>query len=219
MIFMAKSKKTKKRIAHQQREMLLCPCCDTYRTLEEATGLTVTQDRYALNGGRRDLLAAARDRSRRWACDACLKSRRAIPGLPWLQAHCDWDPWAAFFDVQETCRECQAEFVFTKEEQQSWYEALRFWVQSYPVRCPQCRRNRRQRHVIEQTLSELHSRYNADDPAQSLEMADLYLKLGNLAKAKLYLSRARIRLLKLPESNRLSPFTAQIEELILKILG
>jgi hypothetical protein len=55
-----------------------------------------------------------------------------------------------------------------------------------------------------------------DDPTQSLEVVVLYPQLGNLAKAKLCLSRARIRLLKLPASNQTGSLSEHIEALRLK---
>jgi len=216
---MAKSKNAKKQIAQRQREMLLCPCCDTYRSLQDASALSALQQRFAQNGGRRDLVASARSRSFRWACDICLRSRRAVPGQPWLQVHCDWDPWAAFFDIHESCCECHADFVFTKEEQQYWYEELKFWVQSTPTRCKKCRRERRRRSAIHQHLADLHRSYRAADPAQSLDMTEYFVQLGNIPKAKLYLSRARNSLLKMSHSDQSGPLKDRTSELTAKIFG
>jgi gamma-glutamyl-gamma-aminobutyrate hydrolase PuuD len=37
------------------------------------------------------------------------------------------------------CKKCRKTFEFTAEEQRHWYEKLRFWADSVPVECFECR--------------------------------------------------------------------------------
>lgn len=43
------------------------------------------------------------------------------------------------------CVDCATEFLFSVQEQQFWYEDRRFYVDSYPKRCPDCRKKERLR--------------------------------------------------------------------------
>ncbi len=80
-----------------------------------------------------------------WACVRCFEAGRALEGHPALQTWCDNLPYFAFIDVQLRCKDCGSQFVFGAKEQQFWYETLKFWVQSRPKQCIQCRRARRTR--------------------------------------------------------------------------
>lgn len=83
-----------------------------------------------------------------WACNDCVDTGRAIPADPGKQEWCDCEPYLAYFDEERTCVDCGRAFVFHKEEQQHWYETLRFWVWSRPIRCRACNRNRKARRKI-----------------------------------------------------------------------
>ncbi len=80
-----------------------------------------------------------------WACDDCLEQGRAILANPGLQKFVDCVPYYAYFDLQLECGTCGKRFQFSAKEQQFWYESLKFWVQSWPKDCVECRREKRKR--------------------------------------------------------------------------
>jgi hypothetical protein len=82
-----------------------------------------------------------------WACDACIRERRAITANPSAQRWMDCEPYLAYFDEERECRDCKGTFTFPKEKQHHWYEVLRFWVWSRPVRCPACNDRHHGRHA------------------------------------------------------------------------
>lgn len=59
-----------------------------------------------------------------------------------------------YVDATFVCRDCGQEFVFKVSEQRFWYEERRFYVDSIPKACPNCRR-------AERTRVELRRRYDA----------------------------------------------------------
>jgi len=128
-----------------------------------------------------------------WACAYCVEQGRALIARPWIQTFCDALPYFAYYDRTLTCTDCQTSFVFSAREQQYWYETLMFWVQSRPKQCPACRRKRRQDKQAQAELKTALDQLNADDADQLLHVADLYARLGRLAKARAFFGRARKR--------------------------
>ena len=59
-----------------------------------------------------------------------------------------------YIDATFVCCGCGQEFVFTASEQRFWYEDMRFFIDSLPKRCIQCRKS-------ERTRLELRKRYDA----------------------------------------------------------
>ena len=48
-----------------------------------------------------------------------------------------------YYDLEKVCRSCKRPFIFFAEEQQYWYETLRFPLHADCVRCPECRKKER----------------------------------------------------------------------------
>jgi len=48
-----------------------------------------------------------------------------------------------YVDARFRCRDCQAAFVWSAEEQKAWFETYRFYVDSRPTLCRDCRAKRR----------------------------------------------------------------------------
>ena len=132
-----------------------------------------------------------------WACDDCLNSGRALRANPRNQFYTfryPWDvaqPYFAYFDKQRTCTDCGQDFIFTKEEQQHWYEELRFVVYSVPNQCPACRKQRRQARNLNRELSELLRAGVPDEIAPLQRIAEIYAALDKPEKEKAY--RAEVR--------------------------
>lgn len=130
----------------------------------------------------------------RWACNECIETGRAIAAQPWLQTFCDHKPYLAYFDQTYFCKDCRTEFVFSGKEQQYWYEELKFWVQSFPLRCLPCRRKRRERNMATQTLQKQLEELPVlplQEPQQLLEIAGLYLLIGSQRKVTEFVGRAQ----------------------------
>ena len=45
--------------------------------------------------------------------------------------------------VKLVCAKCSKTFVFSAKEQQNWYENLKFWADSVPIECRNCRAAKR----------------------------------------------------------------------------
>jgi hypothetical protein len=68
--------------------------------------------------------------------------------------NCSSCPRYWYIDAVITCRECRQDFTFSAAEQRYWYEDRKFWVDSFPKRCPSCGR-------LERLKLELRKRYDA----------------------------------------------------------
>lgn len=53
-------------------------------------------------------------------------------------------PRVWYVDTTIVCRTCGAEFLFSIDEQETWYEKYGFYVDSFPNRCRSCRFDRRE---------------------------------------------------------------------------
>jgi hypothetical protein len=124
-----------------------------------------------------------------------LSNGKAILGKPGKQFYTfryPWDtatPYFAYFDKNFTCDNCRKPFVFSKEEQQHWYEKLKFVVYSVPKECKECRRPRK----LNRELSELLRDGKPDDVAALLRIAEIYAEMDKPEKQKAYLAEARKR--------------------------
>jgi Probable zinc-ribbon domain len=125
-----------------------------------------------------------------WACDDCLEAGRALAAKPWLQTYQYGFALFAYFDETRTCDDCQTEFVFSASEQAFWYESLQFTAYSVPKQCPDCRKTRRKAKGVHLELGRIHAQFAGTVP-ELIQLADLYLELGNAPKALEHLRRAK----------------------------
>ncbi len=135
-------------------------------------------------------VTAARNKWLSWACEACIKAGRALEAKPWLQSYGYNSPQFAYLDEVKTCSDCGNEFVFAATEQAFWYETLEFLIYSKPKQCVSCRHKRR---IIKQAnleIGEMLGSFEGSIP-ELLQLADLYEKMGNLAKSLEFLRRAK----------------------------
>lgn len=124
-------------------------------------------------------------------CGVCLAEGRAIRADARKQNAGDGGPRQAYFDVILTCEDCRSDFRFTAREQQFWYEELRFFEESRPKQCRRCRRIRRLRGALTAELGRALKAPASKDPALLTRIADIYIELGDIEKASLYLRRAK----------------------------
>lgn len=132
-----------------------------------------------------------------WACDDCIKNGKAIPGDPKKQFYTftyPWDvakPYLAYFDKTYSCCDCKTEFVFSKEEQQFWYEGLSFIVYSEPKRCTACRKKHRDEKNLHKELSDLLRHGKPTSREQMLRISEIYGRMGKEEKMKKYRTEAK----------------------------
>lgn len=131
-------------------DKVACPCCNKIRSLAMDTPLLFVEDELRQHNASPwwgDFegwsIQKAKSKELQWACYLCLKSGLALAAQTWMQKFCDYCPHFAYFDVSLHCEDCQKTFIFSAKEQQYWYEVLKFWVQSRPKHCVECRRTRR----------------------------------------------------------------------------
>ena len=83
-----------------------------------------------------------------WACDDCLKNGKAIVSDPNKMNYTVSPNYLAYFDKKIKCHTCKEDFIFSSQEQQYWFEVLSFWHDSYPTKCPTCRKEIREQKAI-----------------------------------------------------------------------
>ena len=125
-----------------------------------------------------------------WACDDCLEAGRALAAKPWLQTFGYGFAIFAYFDENRNCEDCKTDFVFSAGEQAYWYETLQFVLYSVPKQCPNCRKTRRKAKGIHAELGRIQAQFTGGIP-ELIQLADLYLELGNTLKALEHLRRAK----------------------------
>jgi hypothetical protein len=79
----------------------------------------------------------------------------AVRGDVSRQVYCPLchSPKYFFVDEERSCLQCGEQFVFGAEEQKYWYETLRFYAGSVPVRCARCRRRRRSERLLREQIA------------------------------------------------------------------
>jgi hypothetical protein len=162
-----------------------CPCCKTViseRELQETLGRKINygSHKYKLSW---EHLFGSEYRQTSWACDDCLMKGKAIIGNVDKQLYLDYFPHFAYYDKEITCRTCNDKFVYTKEQQQFWYETLPDnWVQVEAVNCKKCRNLRKLNTELSNILKD-KSKMSAADFNRVIE---IYTLIGKTEKAKEY---------------------------------
>lgn len=123
-----------------------------------------------------------------WACDLCLSSKKAIKANPGLQNYC-WSPHYAYFNSHLICRNCDTPFIFSIKEKQFWFEEIKFWIDSAPVNCLNCRKEIRLLKKENKTLSDILSKKEDAISVDELKkVIQIYAKWQKEERAKYYQS-------------------------------
>ena len=125
-----------------------------------------------------------------WACDDCLGAGRAVEAKPWMQTYGYGFARFAYFNETKTCTDCGQEFLFSASEQAYWYETLQFSPYSVPKQCTECRKTRRKVKGAHLELGRIHAQFNGSIE-EMVQLADLYMAIGNAPKALEHLRRAK----------------------------
>lgn len=155
-------------MAKRKRMKVICPCC---KAQIENRGLEQVSTLFPFDGfmslGNQNYLKSFLEVVGRgynhyqWACDICIKSKKAILANPQKQHYTfnhpmdTANPYLAYYDKEFTCETCKHTAVFSKEEQKYWYETLSFVVYSKPTSCKKCRQEMRRIKNLNTELSEL----------------------------------------------------------------
>jgi len=184
-----------------------CPACGKRRDVDKQRALRKVEDAwrarqasrlapdspfYPREGHMRQL-ALSDDSRWFWACDACVRSGRAVVADPMKQTLGLGSPFAAYVDRPFRCEDCGTNSVFSAREQQHWFENLRFLIWVYPKQCLPCRAARRHRVRTNEALAKALHGLDPSDPAQLESVAHLYEELGRSHKADEYQARAKNR--------------------------
>jgi hypothetical protein len=123
-----------------------------------------------------------------WACDTCIDKGKALIAHPSVQQYCDFDPYLAYYDLKKLCGKCGKYYTFIKEEQRYWYEGLKFWVQSKPKECAECRKEIRHGKQLNNELSELLKEKEKLTVKDMERLCQIYDEIKKPEKSKYYKS-------------------------------
>lgn len=181
-------------------ETIRCPCCGQRRLAAPGRSPALDEALLSRRGGTPHWADApgwsirvARKGGLVWACESCLKNRRAIRAKAWLQQFCCDTPRFAYFDHSKVCRTCGQPFVFTADQQQRWYEEFKLPPNAEPVDCRSCRIAKRRRSRAATDLAGRLKTLDPRDAHQLAEIASLYIATGSPRKAAEFLRRAKNR--------------------------
>jgi Probable zinc-ribbon domain len=183
------------KLAQLRLEDQRCPCCRLARPMRPSTApwrieTVSNKEKPGIWGNLESGWSAKNASHLLWACDDCLTAGRALEAKPWLQTHGYGFAVFAYFDQTRSCEDCGTEFLFSASEQTYWYEELQFVMQSVPKQCPDCRKTRRKAKGVHLELGRIQAQFSGT-VAELIQLADLYLELGNAAKALEHLRRAK----------------------------
>lgn len=97
----------------------------------------------------------------------------AIPGDVSKQIYCPFHHVPKYFyvDHESECIQCGNRFTFRATEQKYWYETLKFNFSSVPIRCLDCRRQRRSEHALREQIARTKALVRENDPAAYIALA------------------------------------------------
>lgn len=117
--------------------------------------------------------------------------RGAVRGDVSKQIYCTAHHIPKYFYVDEerTCIQCGKYFIFRASEQKYWYETLKFNFSSIPIRCLECRRERRSEHALREQIARARADVRMKNPAGNIALARAIVEYhertqhGNLSEA------------------------------------
>lgn len=180
-------------MAHRKSKFttLICPCCHIARYPEQYQRLREFNEQHNYEH-MVSVFDSAKQGFLHWACDKCLEDKKAILGNPGIQ---NWGgftyPYFAFYDRIKQCENCRKKFVFSKEEQQHWFQVLKFIAWSEAKNCKDCRRQLRDSRTRNTKISELIKDLGKNNIDQAECLIELYLEINNVEKAKFYFAILR----------------------------
>ena len=179
----------------KQKKYPICPCCSTPRNPSEMREVRKKMKTWLLKEQRKrnpslltePLLYHYFDADNcYWACDLCWETKTLLPTKIEEQNFCT-QAHLAYFDTTHECQRCQKIFCFTAREKQYWFEELKFWVESVPIHCLECRKVVRNRKQENNLLSELLRKDQSELTKLELEqIIQVYDKWGKEERKKYF---------------------------------
>ena len=171
--------------------LLRCPCCKEIRSYDNFKHLIEWHSQYK-SAYILSPVESAEQGFLQWACDKCMKEKRAIEGKPEKQSVKGiTQPLFAYYNQERKCANCGDKFIFTKEEQQYWYEELKFTTWSDAKDCKKCRKESRKIKERNTKISNLIKDLKPDNLNQIEILIQLYLEINKIEKAKYFLAVGR----------------------------
>ncbi len=153
--------KRKQKQKIKQQSQFTCPSCQQIRNrkdlgiISELLQEARQQNEFVYNSLAAEVsFSALKNQEFDWACDHCIEGQLALLAQPLQQNFC-WNPHLAYTNTEKTCENCGRFYLFRKEEKKHWYETLKFWYESEPLHCPECRKTIRVERRDNTRLSEL----------------------------------------------------------------
>lgn len=170
---------------------LKCPSCNEIKTHENLEHLikwnSQHKSTYILSP-----IESAKQGFLQWACDECIKEKKAIQGKPEKQyINGITHPFFAYYNKERKCSSCGDKFIFTKKQQQYWYEELKFITWSDAKDCENCRKKKRNSKEINTKISNLIQNLEPDNLNHIEKLVQLYLEIDKREKAKYFLAIGR----------------------------
>lgn len=123
-----------------------------------------------------------------WACDLCLKTKKAIQANPGLQVT-SGDRHLAYFDISFNCEVCHTKSIFSKDEMAVWYEKYQLPTHAQPNTCLTCRRQIKEKNEQNTQLSTLLKKSEKElSKSELVDIVSVYADWGNEEKMKYYQS-------------------------------
>ena len=170
-----------------------CPCCKMVvdeRELQQTIGRTIKGLRCNWKISEKYILRELED-FQNWACDDCLIKGKAIKSNN-PQNFGYSKPYFAYYDKTIVCESCKDEFIFSKEEQQYWFETLQFRVDAKCLNCKSCRKTIRKARKLNTELSNIlkdKSKMSETDFDRVIEIYNLMDKAEKVSEWKTYRTR------------------------------
>lgn len=170
---------------------IICPNCKEERTEKSLSYLFKWRKQYNLpNLGVKENYEIDDEERLRWACDICIKSNKIILARPEIQDY-SFHPYFVYLDIDRKCNTCNRDYIYTKEEQQFWYEELgkNYW--SRANNCLECRLEKRDGNSENNRLSRLIANLDENSIESLKKVIETYLEMQKVDKAKFYMSKLR----------------------------
>lgn len=137
-------------------------------------------------------------------CPRCIRLGAALVANVEKQDYGLGGPITAYWDQRRQCQYCEKDYLFTADEQRFWYEERKFFVESAPVACVECRRTLRNEARAGQILGKM-GQASKDCSWEELEQrAELAYQSAAPQQAVEYLRRAKNRCTDSEQKTRLN---------------
>ncbi len=127
----------------------------------------------------------------KWACKACVKSKKAIKADISKHTYIGSTEHYFYIDNPRKCTSCKKSYVFTASEQKFWYEIARLPTDATPDFCKACRTENVSKKNSQKALMKLLPQLNPEDPEIQENITDLVKAIGSAEKAVGFLKDAK----------------------------